>query len=500
MNESQSYVLGVDLGTGSVKCVVLDAAGHPCGRGTSPYATSYPAPGFAEQDAEQWYAAAASATRAAVDDSGVPAESIRCIGLCGAAHIPVLLGEHDQLLRPAILWSDQRSAKEVEYLVDHFGELLLRECSNQASCTWTLPQLLWLKQHEPETIGNCRQLLVSKDYLIFRLTGERVTDIGSAASTLMMNLHTNTWCPELVQLSGLRDEVMPTIFSPTERVGQLHGQAAADLGLVPGTSVVAGSLDTAAELLGLGVIRPGQAVLRLGTAGALNVVTTEPDPSPMTLTYPQAYGPWWLCQAGTNSCGNAIQWVSNVVGPSSADGRSFSPSELDSMASQAPPGCEGLLFHPYLLGERAPYWDPKLKASFTGVAMHHGKEHFVRAVQEGVAFSLRDCCQLMDKLGFKVQEVKLGGGGAQGEQWSRVISNVVGLPLQKTKGDDSAVGAAILAGLAMQFFASVEEAVQSTVVTDYVVQPDPELTARYTRLFEEYQQIHNVLAPIYQAR
>ena len=170
------------------------------------------------------------------------------------------------------------------------------------------------------------------------------------------------------------------------------------------------------------------------------------------------------------------------------------------MASQAPPGCEGLLFHPYLLGERAPYWDPKLKASFTGVAMHHGKEHFVRAVQEGVAFSLRDCCQLMDKLGFKVQEVKLGGGGAQGEQWSRVISNVVGLPLQKTKGDDSAVGAAILAGLAMQFFASVEEAVQSTVVTDYVVQPDPELTARYTRLFEEYQQIHNVLAPIYQAR
>lgn len=497
MNNPGDYVLGMDLGTGSAKCVVMNAAGHVCGSGSSSYPTSHPAPGLAEQDPEQWYQAVVSATRSATEESNVPADHIKCIGICGAAHIPVLLDDRDRVLRPAILWSDQRSGNEVEYLVEHHGDQLLSTCSNQASCTWTLPQLMWLKRNEPEVIAKCRKLLLTKDYLIFRFTGEHATDVGTAASALLMHAQSNTWCDELVDLSGLPRSAMPAIFAPTDFVGELRRAAASDLGLMEGTPMVAGSLDTAAELLGLGAIRPGQAVLRLGTAGGINVVTRQPDPSPMTLTYPQAYGQLWYSQAGTNSCGNAIRWVIDLLG---TDTDSFTPADLDLLADRSAPGCDGLMFHPYLLGERAPYWDPELKASFTGVAIHHGKAHFVRAVQEGIAFSLRDCCLMMDQLGLEVREVKMAGGGSECPRWSQIISNVVNLPIQTTQGGDSVVGAALLASLAMKYFANVEQAVESTVVADRMIEPDRALTGQYARLFDDYKQIHDVLAPVYHGR
>ena len=426
MQTADDCVLGIDLGTGSTKCVVMNSRGRCLASASRAYLTSYPALGFAEQDPHDWYSGVVGSVREAIQGAGTTGDRIRCIGICGAAHIPVLLNSRLDVCRPAILWSDQRSGLEVEYLVEHHDHEILDVGYNQASCTWTLPQLMWISRNEPDTFDQVRHLLVSKDYIVFRFTGKLATDIGSAVSTLMVDARREQWSPILSSLSGLFPSALPPIFSPGDIVGGLTRDSAEDLGLPADVKVIAGALDSAMELLGTGVIRPSQGIVRLGTAGAVMMIAEEPRPERGILTYPHVISPYWYCQAGTNSCGTALQWVRDFVAPAPGQtGKSLSYPELDDLAHAAPPGCDGLVFHPYLLGERAPYWDSNLRASFIGASINHGKGHFVRAVQEGVAFSLRDCLESLQRLGFRMEEARLGGGGSKSALWSQIVCDVL---------------------------------------------------------------------------
>jgi xylulokinase len=495
------FVLGIDLGTGSTKCLVIDAEGRCLARASRTYRTYYPIPGYAEQDPHEWFPAVVAAVREAVQHSGIDACAISSIGICGAAHIPVLLDDELRVLRPAILWTDQRSTLEVQDLLRDYGDDILETSYNQANCTWTLPQLMWVGRNEPATLSRVRHLLVAKDYMVFKFTGTLAADSGSAASTLMVNAGRKEWSSWLCELSGLPRNAFPPVFSPRKIVGHLTSECAKALGLRPEVKVIAGALDSAMELLGNGVIRPSEGIVRLGTAGAVMVIVQRPRPDPTILTYPHVVGDYWYHQAGTNSCATALQWVRDLVGFVPAqDEEGLSYVDLDLLASPVPPGCDGLVFHPYLLGERAPYWDPNLRASFTGMSLAHRKGHFIRAVQEGVAFSLRDCLESLLQLGFDVDELKLGGGGGRSALWSQILCDVLGLPAAKTKTDDSAFGVAMLAATAVGLFRDLEDAVETCVVDEERIIPDPERSGDYSRIFREYREIHDALAPVYTRR
>ena len=493
----QDVVLGIDLGTGSVKCVALGRDGAPCGDAAHPYQTDYPQPGFAEQDPDDWWRASAAAVRAALAAGGLDPAAVRCVALCGTAHTPVLLDRNDAVIRPAILWSDQRSGVQVVRLQRTAAAAILEQTLNEPSCTWTLPQLLWVREHEPDALARTRRLLIAKDYLIFRLTGEAVTDPATAASTLLFDLRHGDWSKPLTQLCGLGPDTLPRVVPASAQAGRLTTAAASEFGLVPGTPVAAGTLDSAAELVGTGVLRPGQGLVRLGTAGAVMVVTETPRCCHGALTYPHPLSPFGYNQSGTNACATALQWFRNQLTAASA---SLRYADLDELAAQVAPGSDGVLFHPYLIGERAPHWDPELRASFTGLTVQHGRAHLARAVLEGVALSLRDCLEALRGQGLTLTDCRLCGGGAGSPLWRQIVCDVLALPGVWVGGGDSASGAALLAAVAAGFFESLPAAVGAAVNTAAPVRPNPAAVACYQALFSTYQSVHDALAPVYRNR
>ncbi len=499
MSGGNQFALGIDVGSGGIKCVLIDRRGSIVGASTRSYRTSYPAPGLSEQDPCDWYSAAVAVVRDVVRSSGITVEGLECIGICGTGHTPVLLDGAYRVVRPAILWTDQRSTAQVQYLIAHWGPDILATTYNQANCTWTLPQIMWVRENEPDAFAHVRHLLVSKDYLLLRFTGVLAADVGSATSTLMMDASRKEWSPLLSRLSGLPASALPPILSPCEIAGVLTRECAADLGFPEGIRVIAGTLDSAAEVLGVGAIGPGQGMVRLGTAGGVMIVTDRPCPSQDVITYPHTVNHFWYAQAATNTCATALQWVGELVATLPEQENMSSPfyAELDRLAAAAPPGCEGLIFHPFLLGERAPYWNPDLRASFTGASMHHGKAHFVRAVQEGVAFSIRDCLESLLRLGLDVKEIRLGGGGSKSALWSQIVCDVLGMPGIRIGVDDSAYGVALMAATAAGFFPDLKEAVKACVVEEGLISPSGKLHELYSRHFEAYKTIQHALAPIY---
>ncbi len=491
---ARELTLGIDLGSSSVKCVLLDRSGCCVAASTRPVVTTYPAPGQAEQDPDSWWSAVTAAVRELT--AGIAPGEVVAIGICGAAHIPVLLNAQLQPVRPAILWTDQRSGEQVQRLAAACGPQLLATCFNQPSCTWTLPQLMWLHENEPDTFQQARHLLLGKDYIVYRLTSRLVTDTGNAASTLMMDMQRSAWAEEFVVLTGLPASALPPILACHEVAGRLLPEPARQLHLSAGIPVVAGALDSVMELLVLGVIDNGQAMLRLGTAGGIMVVTAQARPAAGVITYPFLFNKGWCCQAFTNSCASAVGWVQQLLGIGGDTGAAF--QEFAELAAAAPPGSEGLIFHPYLLGERAPLWDPLLRASFVGAAMRHGRAHFARAVLEGVAYSIRECCDLLCDIGYDITALRLAGGGARSRLWRQIVGDVLGRELTRTNAEESsATGAAMLAAIGVGLFADMAEAAGACGGATETVQPDVASYERYDQVYQCYIKIRAGLQPYY---
>ncbi len=482
------------MGTSSVKCVLIDANGVTVAQRRAPYPTQFPQPRFAEQEPDHWVDAAFQCIKSITKAFPDLAKNIECIGLSGTAHTAVLLDASMKPIRAAILWKDQRSEEQVEYLEREHGDDIEKICLNRANCTWTLPQLLWLKTHEWEIYQKICFLMISKDYVLFKLTGVFATDFSSAVSTLLVDASSRTWSAKLLDIAGLSSSSLPPIMDSTDVVGTVQSSVARSLGLNDGVKVVVGSLDSAAELFGTGAIEPGTGMIRLGTAGGVMAVTAGPKPNPMLLAYPHIIQPLWYVQAATNSCGTAINWVKSLLVDQERIDEPF--AVLEEWASRSPLGSNGVVFHPYLLGERVPYWDPSLKASFTNVSIGTERADFIRAVFEGIAFSLRDCYEYLRDHEYEMTQLKLAGGGAQSPLLVKIIADVIGCDIVALTEADSALGAAFVASYALGIQTD-RNGVQTTqgAITKYPY--DDGNSQAYSRIYQAYKDIQRSLAGIY---
>jgi len=484
------YVLGVDIGSGSVKLTLLSREGVIGATAGCEYPTYYPQVGWCEQEPEDWCRAFKRAFADILKTADIRPEQIKALSFDAATHTAVLLDENKQVLRRAILWTDQRSKDEVQELKDTCLDVISDQVLNAPTTVWTLPQLMWLRKQEPEVWGNIRYLLFAKDYLRYRMTGTLETDTIDAEGSMFYDTRRECWSEELCKIGGIRREWLPRLCRPTDVAGVMAGARAKEFGLAEGTVVLVGTTDTVMEVLAAGNVEPGHATVKLATAGRICIVTDRPLNSKFVFNYRHVVPGLWYPGTATASCAASYRWYRDTIGREPF-------RELNVPAEKIAPGSDGLMFHPYLNGELTPYNDPDLKGSYTGISSSHTTAHFTRATLEGVAMTLKDCLNTLNELGVPMKRVRIIGGGAKGMLWRQIVADVLGLELQKVEVDDSSFGTAMMTAVGIGWFDSFAQAAQRCVRIDSVSKPDPENHALYTELFRKYKAVHDALAPIY---
>lgn len=484
-------MVGIDIGSGGCKVTIVDDGGHVACNAYHEYPTYYPHPGWSEQEPQEWYGALKTTLREVLEKGGISGNRIASIAVGGATHTLVLLDEQQEVLRPAILWRDKRTIAQVEWLRANVGEEIIAETLHMANVNWTLPYLIWIREAEPEVWRKAAKILMPKDYIRFRLTGVMATDWMDAHGTLIFNVRQRAWSEKICRLTDIPMGLLPPVFPPEKVIGELSRQAARELGLVEGTPVVTGTTDQAAEAFGAGAIRPGQGILKLATAGNVAVVTEEPHPSPPRVyAYYHIIPSYWYTLAGTISCAACYRWIRDALCQeemTAARRWGIGPYELmDRLAAMAPVGCEGLIFHPHLQGA---IFNPYLRGDFVGITSRHTKEHFLRSVLEGVAFSLYSCMREHERLGVRVDDFRIIGGGAKSPLWRQITCDVVGKEMIRPRVDDSSFGTALVGGLGVGIFSSVDDAVRKCVRYEDTIQPDPERHELYAGLFDVYERV-----------
>ncbi|HEX2949441.1 MAG TPA: xylulokinase [Armatimonadota bacterium] len=494
-----SLLLGIDLGTSGCKTTLIDMTGRIVAEGMAEISSQHAQPDWSEQRVEDWMSAMVASLHELQSHSAWDPRRLAAVAIDGATHSAVLLDDAWKPLRPVIMWTDGRSAMEVAALERRCGSRILDIAYQSPSPTWTLPQLMWIAAHEPEVSRATRHILFAKDYLRHQLTGTWETDAIEAQGTLFYDMARQTWSQELFQYTGFRIDALPPIVQPTDIVGTVTAAAASLTGLPQGVPVVAGCSDSAVEDYAAGAVAPGQGIIKLATAGNVNVMTAAAHPDPRTLTYSHVIPGLWYTVVATNTAASAKRWLRDLFTPAAfADGTTDSIYErMDREAARAPLGSDGLVFHPYLLGERAPYWDPDLRASFLGLSMRHTREHFIRALLEGVAYSLRDCYSIIREIDLPLHEIRLIGGGAKSALWSRIVCDVFGMEVMIPDAADASYGSALLAGVGVGIFSDALTAVRTCVHPSKRLTPDAAAHEHYSALFARYQRMVRSLTEIY---
>jgi xylulokinase len=459
-------LVGLDVGTTGVKAVAISAEGEVLARAERGYPLSTPHPGWCEQDPEDWWAA----SQAALADLGVEPAAI---GLSGQMHGLVALDAHDRVLRPAILWNDQRTGAECAEIEERVGlDRLIELTGNRALTGFTAPKLLWLRRHEPDAFARIERILLPKDYVRLRLTGEHAIDVADASGTLLFDVRRRTWSSEVLDLLELPASWLPPVHESTE---------------------IAGAGDQAAGALGMGIDRPGPLSVVLGTSGVVFAALPayRPEAEARLHVFCHAVPETWHAMGVMLSAAGSLRWLrDNVVGGSY--------DELTDEASRWAPGAEGLLFQPYLAGERTPHADPHARGAFVGLSLRHERGAVVRALLEGVAYGLRDSLELLKELGVEAEVGRVSGGGARSGLWLDVVASVLGLPLERTAASEegAAFGAALLGGVATGAFANAAEAVAACVHVTDRIEPNPDWTAAYEDGYARYRGLYPALRPL----
>ena len=492
---SGPVLIGVDVGSSGAKAIAIDTQGRTLSQGRSEYETSYPQNGWAEQDPEDWFAGACNAIRSCLRQGNFSPGEVQAIAFDGPAHNVALLGEDDRLLRSCIHWSDLRSIPESSRLRDTSGDRIFTISGQPCNPSWTLSQLAWVRANQPDVWARLAKILVTKDYVRYRFTGEYVTDPYDAVGTQLFDLSAGAWSNELCALIDLDPRLLPRVLPSHASAGPLHADVAAALGLPASIAVAVGGGDSAVEAFGVGAVNPGDCVVKIGTSGCVNVVTRRPTPSPRTLTYPYLLDDLGFTIAVTSNGTAALRWLrSSVLAPAE-----MSFEQVVDLAGAAPAGANGLIFHPYMMGERTPYWDPRLRGAFIGLSVRHGLADLARAVLEGVAFSLRDCLETVKAMGLTTRSMSLLGGGSRSPLWASIAASVLNCDLRKPDTDDAALGAALLAGVGCGVFPDWSAAARHTSDATQVIKPDPRDAATYDRYFEVFRASARDIAPHYHA-
>lgn len=487
------YLLGIDFGGGSSKATLLDTLGNIVAEHSVEYPTYYPQLGWCEQAPRDWDMALWVNVKDLLAKSGVAAGDILAVSIDSATHTWVMCDEDFKPIRPAIHWTDSRSHRQAEKLKQEYGDFIFEKSFHRPDTIWTLPQILWVKEEEPENFKRLRHIFFEKDYIRYGLTGVYCTDYIEAQGSMLFDCNTGKWSAELLAMAGITEEALPPVVKPTDIIGEVTLQAAARTGLAAGTPVICGTTDTVLEVFASGAVNPGDVTVKLATAGRICVVTEKPYPNRHLVNYSHVAEGLWYPGTGTKAAASSYRWYRDTFGGSY--------EELNEGAATVPIGSEGLMYHPYLNGELTPYADPLLCGSFIGMRATHTKAHFTRSVLEGVALSLLHSKKTLEEIGIPHgTKATIIGGGAKGELWRQITADCLGMELTRTQSSDSSLESAMLAGVAMGVFSSPEEAAKACIREIGVTVPVPENTAKYAEIFKEYVAVHDALAPIYRAR
>ena len=490
------YLLGIDVGTGGTRAVLVDRQGAIASSATCEHAPfASPRTGWAEQDPHDWWRAAGSAIRLAL--ANVPGANVVCVGLAGQMHGAVLLDEKDEVLRPALIWCDQRTQAQCDWLNSKLGERKIIELTcNPALTNFTLTKLLWVRETEPDIWRRFRRVLLPKDYVRFRMSGDHAMDVAEASGTLMLDVAHRRWSQEMMAAAELPMSSLPKLYESPEVCARISDAGAAHTGLKAGTPIVAGAGDQAGGAVGMGIVRAGAVSATIGTSGVVFAATDNPamDPRGRVHTFCHAVPGRWHVMGVTQAAGLSLRWIRDLL-KNSGD---LSYDELTREAAQVPPGSDGVLWAPYLMGERTPHLDPNTLATLTGLAASHTRGHIVRAVLEGVAFSLKDTFSLFEEMKVPVRNIRLGGGGARSDLWRQIQADVYGHEVEILAAEEGAAyGGALLAGVGAKWWNSVEDACDAVVQVQKRVKPEVAAEKVMNKAYKNYRQLYPALKPIF---
>jgi xylulokinase len=475
--------------------LLLGDDGHLLGSATKDHAEfRSPRTAWAEQDPVDWWRASREAIRAVLAAADVDGDVVKSIGLSGQMHGAVLLDAGGAVLRPSIIWCDQRTEDQCRWLDEHVGrDRLLQLTSNPALTNFTLTKLLWVRQHEPDVWSRVRHVLLPKDYVRFRLSGQHAIDAADASGTLMLDVAQRRWSHEMLAAVGIDEEMLPGVFESPEVCARVSREAAELTGIPAGTPIVAGAGDQAAGAIGMGITRPGAVSATIGTSGVVFAATDRPatDPKGRIHTFCHAIPGRWHVMGVTQAAGLSLRWLRALMKSDA------SYDELTSDAARVPPGADGVLWAPYLMGERTPHCDPNARAALIGLAANHGLGHVVRAVLEGVAFSLRDTLSIFAEMQLPIESIRLGGGGARSALWRQVQADVYGRPVDTVEADEGAAfGAAILAAVGIGRWPSVDAACDALVRGGAATRPRPDVVAVMNDRYDAYTRVYPAIRTI----
>ena len=487
------YFLGIDVGTGGTRALLIDEGGAVVASASGdhqPFAS--PQIGWAEQDPQDWWCACGIAIQKVLKQYSIRPDQIACVGLSGQMHGAVLLDERGEVVRPALIWCDVRTEKQAQELTSKIGtDRLIEFTCNPALPNFTLTKCLWVRENEPENWSRVRSLMLPKDYVRFRLTGERATDLADASGTLLLDVAHRRWSQEMLDAVQMDRALLPALYESPEVCGRVSEAGSAATGLQRGTPVVAGAGDQAAGAIGIGVVSPGAVSATIGTSGVVLAATNLPtlDPGGRVHTFCHGLQSRWLVMGVTQAAGLSLRWFRDQFGK--INGHADSYEDLTAQAAKVPAGSDGLLWAPYLMGERTPYLDANARGMLVGLTASHTRAHVVRSILEGVAFSLRDTFTIFEEIDVPVKSIRLGGGGARSSLWRQIQADVYGRPVQTVAVEEGAAyGAAILAGVGARAWPTVDAACDAVVRVAASTAPNAEDSSTMNRSYASYRRMY----------
>ena len=493
------YWLGIDVGTGGTRALLVDERGKVLHAVTAAHEDMrMERPLWAEQRPQNWWNAAQQAIRGVLAQAGATGSNVRGIGLSGQMHGLVLLDESDRVIRPALIWCDQRSQAQVDAINQRVGkEAVLAAIANPVLTGFTLPKLLWVRDHEPESFARVRKMLLPKDYLRFQLTGEYASDVSDASGTALFDVVNRKWSSELAGKLEIDSAILPTVAESSEITGRISQRAAKDIGLAAGTPVVAGAGDQAASAVGTGIVAPGCVSCTIGTSGVVfaHMRTPAYDAAGRVHTFCHAVPGAWHVMGVTQGAGLSLQWFRNNLAPG------ISYDDLTREAAASPAGADGLFWLPYLMGERTPHLDASARGGWVGLTAKHTRADLIRALLEGVSYSQKDCLDIVEQLGGVVESVRVSGGGARSPFWRQMLADVFGKRVAVVETQEgSAYGAALLALVGTGAYTSVQEVCSAAIHEVDSVAPQPGEASVYANGHRTYQSLYPALTGFYHAR
>lgn len=486
------YYVGIDLGTSAVKLLLVDVNGTILNTVTREYPLSFPHPGWSEQTPEDWYSQTVSGLKELL--KGFDASKVRGIGCGGQMHGLVILDENDQVIRPAILWNDGRTDKEVEYLNNEIGEDKIAEyTANIAFAGFTAPKILWVRKHEPENFKKIRKIMLPKDYINYRLTGVHSCDYSDASGMLLLDVKNRKWSDEMLEICGVCKEQLPKLFESYEVIGTLKKEMAEELGLEESVIVVAGAGDNAAAAIGTGTVGDANCNISLGTSGTIFISSDEfkDNQNNAIHNFAHADGQYHLmgCMLSAASCN---KWLCDDI----LKTRDYSAEQKDITDEKL--GNNNVYFLPYLMGERSPINDTDARGMFIGLSMDTSRSDIVQSVLEGVGFAIRDSFEVARSLGIDITTSKICGGGARSKLWRKMIANILNIELEIPQSEEGpGYGGAMLAMVADKAYESVEECCSKLIHTRETVKPDKKIAERYEKQYQKYREIYPTVKQLY---